>query len=117
MTEADTKKLMDALEAKAKRDQAWTDVLATDAGKIVLAEILFRLHHNIPTTDPKKHLLQQVALEILRDARLLKFNPGSLPVEYVSMLTGTKLARDIDVAEPIATKPSLLGRILRRTQK
>lgn len=79
---------------KQRRDEAWREVLATHAGRIVLAEILKRCRHGEATTDANAHLLQQFAWELLADANLLPDHPGSLPVEYVSMLTRTKLDRD-----------------------
>jgi hypothetical protein len=100
---------------KRRRDEAWREVLATHSGRVVVAEILKRCHHGEATTDQNAQLLQQLAWELLADANLMPDSPGSLPVEYVSMLTRTKLDRDAWAKEttPEPTLPwyrRLLGR-------
>jgi len=88
---------------------SWEAVLKTDAGKIVLASLLKRLHHNEVALDPAHQMMQQVAVEVLIEAGLLAKTPGSLPVKYVEMLTMTKLDRPVPTV-----KPTLLGRLFGR---
>ncbi len=81
-----------AREAQARqlRFKAWQDVLRTDAGKIVLADILARTYHWAVVKDPEHRTLQQFGIELLRESGVYK-PTGSFPVDYVSMLTDTKL--------------------------
>lgn len=96
--------------AEAKRVQAWQNVLATDSGKLVMADILARCHHWRVVTDPEHRVLQQFAIELLRASGLYVQNSGSFPAEYVYLLMRTKLER-----QPAPTvKQSWFGRLLGR---
>jgi hypothetical protein len=90
--------------------KAWATVLDTTEGKIVAAVILEMCHHNEVTKDPEHRVLQQFAVEFLRESGLYQKKEGSLPVDYVSALMRTKIEAPV---KPEA-KPSLLGRLLRR---
>lgn len=76
--------------------EAYTEVLKTQAGRTVLTDILLRCFHFQSTTDPERRVLQQFAVETLRTARLYDTR-GSFPLEYVSILTGTKLQQPANV--------------------
>ncbi len=71
---------------------AWSLVLRTHEGQIVLADILRRAYHFSVTNEPDQRVLQQFAIQTLQMAG--DFAPeGSFPVGYIQGLTGIKLYR------------------------
>lgn len=92
------------------RRNAWGEVLNTPSGRIVMADILARCRHWQVAQDAESRVLQQFAIELLRASGLYSEESGSFPVDYVSMLTRTKLT-----TVPGAEKPQTwLGRLLGR---
>ena len=80
--------------AKEFRDDAWRNVANSEDGKIVIADILARCHHFQVVNDPDHKVLQQFAIELLRTSGLYPEERGSFPLDYVSMLSKTKLNHD-----------------------
>lgn len=102
-----------AREAQARqlRYKAWQDVLRTEAGRLVFADILARTYHWTVVSDPEHRTLQQFGIELLREAGVYK-TTGSFPVDYVSLLTDTKLGEP--APEPMVTRRGIFGRLFGR---
>jgi len=98
---------------EALRSRAWAEVLATQAGKIVVTDILVRGSHLVPTSDHDTRVRQQFVLELMTASGLIDSKSGSFPFDYVSTLTGIKLQKPA-VSTPEPKKPNLLGRLLGR---
>lgn len=102
-----------AREAQARqlRSKAWREVLRSEAGRQVLADILARTYHWSAVSDPEHRTLQQFGIELLRESGVYK-PTGSFPVDYVSLLTDTKLGEP--APEPMVGRRQLFGRLFAR---